>query len=103
TGRKAPFRNIDLVGGYPQIRQDAVYFLDFIQSQVAFEVPEVGLYKSETRIIRHICPGILVLIKAIQTSLVKMFEYFPGVPATTKGQIDIGPIGIYGQTFDALV
>ena len=67
---KTPRSFVQLVRRYAQICQDTVNFRCAVQAQKAFQIPEIGFYKSEARIIGRIGRRVFVLVKTNQATFV---------------------------------
>jgi hypothetical protein len=94
TGAEPAVGGIELVTANPQIGQNAIYLGYFVQPAKPLQMPEIVRNENDTIISWHIFPGICILVKNNHSPIgIELFENFQGMPAATKGTINIHPIG----------
>jgi hypothetical protein len=102
TGAKPAAGGIELVAANTEVGHNAINLGYFVQPAEPLQVPEVVLNKNDTVfIIGHILPGICILVENNDPPFgIKVFQNFQGMSATTKGTINIYPVGSNVQSVD---
>ena len=98
--RKSTLRCIELMGGHPEIGQNAIHLLNPVQTKPFFDVPEVHPDEAEPLIVQCILPGIRILIECKKPSVgIQSAQKFPAVSASAKGAVDVDPAGLQTHSF----
>ena len=101
---KAPFRSVELVGGYSQVRQDSVHVTVSVVTDEIVHETEIPVHCGQPSVFRCVCQRFLVLVKCNKTALgTEAAQNLATVSPSSEGRIHVDPVFADGKRLYALV
>ena len=101
--RKTSLRIIEMVGGYSQVGQNRVCFINTIVAHEIVQIPEIASYKRKSLIVYDVFFCILVLVKTQQFTFRPQFgQNAFRMSASSESDVYIGSVRINIHPADTL-